>query len=142
MRGLLTSLFVVLWATVGAGQVVTNPTTVQFDPSSDHNAVNAQGQPVVVRYDLYIYPIGATDPGRIMALGKPAPGSDGTIQVDFSVLTTWPLPDGTYQARVVAVGQASQGQSDLSNVFAFSGGGSGGSPPPMKPTNVTAAIKS
>ena len=96
-----------------AQSTVTNPTTVQFDISADDATL-------VVRYDLLIYRVSdLTTVVRTVTLGKPAPGSDGTIQVDFSVLTSWPLPNGTYQARVVAVGSSGQGVSDLSNIFDF-----------------------
>ena len=113
---------VVLCSTAVFGQTTTviNPKIVQFDPSADNSALTSDGLPVVIRYDLQIYPQGGTVPYTTVNLGKPAVGADGTIQVDFSVLmTSWPLPDGTYDARVVAVGQSGVGQSDLSNQFAF-----------------------
>jgi hypothetical protein len=132
MRSTLLTIALCLWAASATAQVV-NPTTVQFDPSADHNALNSQGQPVVVRYDLQFYPISdLSTPVRVVSLGKPAPGSDGTIQLDFSTLTPWPLPNGSYQARVVAIGQTGNGISDLSNVFSFQTSGN----LPVAPTNV------
>jgi hypothetical protein len=108
---------------------VINPRTVQFDPSPDNNTLDSSGQPVVIRYDLYFYVVGGTVPFTTVSLGKPAVGSDGTIQVDFSALmSNWPLPDGTYDARVVAVGQSGVGQSDVSNQFAFQSSPSSGVP--------------
>jgi hypothetical protein len=111
-----------LSATAAFGQTTTvvNPTTVQFTPSADNSAVTTNGTPVVVRYDLQIYPQGATTPYTTVNLGKPTVGSDGTIQVIFSTLmATWPLPNGTYDASVVAVGQTGSAQSTLSNPFTF-----------------------
>ena len=121
--GLLSSV-----AAFGQTTSVVNPTTVQFTPSADNSAVTSDGLPVVVRYDLQIYVQTTTTPYTTVNLGKPAVGSDGTMQVDFSALmANWPLPDGTYDARVVAIGQSGVGQSDLSNVFTFQAGT--GTPP-------------
>ena len=95
-----------------AQSTVTNPTTVQFDIS----AVDAT---LVVRYDLLIYRVSdLTTVVRTVTLGKPTPSAWVDI-VDFSGLTSCPLPNGTYQARVVAVGSSGQGVSDLSNIFDF-----------------------
>ena len=115
----------VLLLTAPVAAQVVNPTTVQFTPSADHSAVTSEGLPVVVRYQLRVYltsdlavPVGLID------LGKPPVGSDGTIQILFSALMPSPLPDGVYQARVVAIEQAGEGASDLSNVFARQASGS------------------
>ncbi len=100
---------------------VLNPTTVEFDPSPDHSAVSADSQPVVHRYELRMYVLGNSLPAVTTDLGKPAPGSDGKIRVNFSTLTSpWPPPDGDYEARVAAVGPSGVGQSDSSNPFSFS----------------------
>ncbi len=99
---------------------VVNPRIVEFDPSADDSALTSDGQPVVMRYDLQIFQQGGTAPLVTVSLGKPAIDTDGKIRVDFSVLVPgWPLPDGTYDARVLAIGQSGAGQSDLSNLFAF-----------------------
>lgn len=121
-------------AAAAAGQT-TNPRVVQFVPSADNAALTSDGLPVVVRYELRFYDLAQSlvAPVRTVDLGKPAVGSDGTMQVDFSVLTAWPLPSGIYQTRVVAIGQTSQGQSDWSNVFAFQGSGGALRPPGGKP---------
>ncbi|MBE3132130.1 MAG: BACON domain-containing protein, partial [Acidobacteria bacterium] len=94
-------------------QTVVNPRTVEFDPSADHASL-------VTRYDLAIYNVGANSPFQIVDLGKPALDTDGKVRVDFaSRFTAWPLPNGTYEARVSAVGPTGVGLSDLSNQFAF-----------------------
>ncbi|HEX7486858.1 MAG TPA: BACON domain-containing protein [Vicinamibacterales bacterium] len=99
---------------------VINPKVVEFDPSADHSALTADGQPLVTRYDLQIFLQGATQPTTTTSLGKPAIETDGKIRVDFSTLITpWPLASGTYQARVEAIGPAGAGESDPSNLFVF-----------------------
>jgi hypothetical protein len=99
---------------------VINPKVVEFDPSVDHSALTADGQPLVTRYDLQIFLQGATQPTTTTSLGKPAIETDGKIRVDFSTLITpWPLAGGTYQARVEAIGPAGAGESDPSNLFVF-----------------------
>ena len=101
-------------------QTVVNPRTVEFDPSADHSALTTDGQPVVQRYDLQIFTLTGTTPYTTANLGKPAPQSDGKIRVDFSTLVTpWPLPDGNYDARVVAAGPTGTSSSDVSITFAF-----------------------
>ncbi len=110
---------------------VVNPTMVQFLPSADDSAVTSDGLQVVVRYDLQIYLQGATTPYVTVNLGKPTIDTDGNIRVDFSKLMSgYPLPDGSYDARVVAVGQSGVGQSDLSNQFSFQSSAPGTTPAP------------
>ena len=126
---LLATVFLAATAVPAQTTTVVNPTIVQFVPSADNSALDSSGQPVVIRYDLYFYVTGATVPYSTVSLGKPAVGTDGTIQIDFSALmSSWPLPDGTYDARVVAVGQTGVGQSDPSNSFAFQSSGGGTTP--------------
>jgi len=109
-----------LYATPGLSQTVVNPRTVEFDPSADHSAVSSDGVALVQRYDLAIYPVGGGTAQFTANLGKPTPGADGKVRVDFaSLLPVWPLPNGTYEARVAASGPGGAGQSDPSNQFAF-----------------------
>lgn len=110
---LVTSALFVLFTPSAHAQTVVNPRTVEFDPSADHDSL-------VTRYDLEIYQAGAAQPFHTVDLGKPALDTDGKVRVDFaSKLTAWPLPNGTYEARVSAVGPTGVGRSDLSNQFAF-----------------------
>ena len=118
--GLAASASFVLLTVPALAQTVVNPRTVEFDPSADHNVLSADNQPLVARYELAIYPAGAAQALSVADLGKPAPDPDGKIRVDFaSRLPAWPLPNGTYEARVSAVGPAGSAQSDSSNLFAF-----------------------
>ena len=117
------SLFLLcaLSSLTAAGQTtVVNPKVVEFDPSADHAALTAEGHALVTRYDLQIFLPGATQPISTASLGKPAADADGKIRVDFStVLVGWPPANGTYEARVAAVGPTGSGQSDPSNPFDF-----------------------
>ena len=130
MRRALIVLALVLWGATASAQSVVNPTIVQFVPSAD--------EALVANYQLWIY--AATDlrtPVRIVDLGKPTVGADGTMTVVFSTLTT-ALPDGAYRAKVAALSSVGQGVSDWSNDFSYATGT--GSPPPMKPTGITARL--
>lgn len=132
MRSGLLTVAIVGWAAIAHAQGVVNPTTVQFTPPAD--------QALVMRYDLQIYLVSAPDVSyRIVPLGKPPAGADGTITVIFAALTPYPLPEGIYQARVVAWKETEAGVSEPSNVFTFAT--SSGDPPPMKPTGITATVK-
>jgi len=106
---------------LASAQTITNPRIVEFDPSADHSVTLPGGQPAVERYDFEIYIVGATAPFHTVNLGKPAPEADGKIRYDFSSqIASWPLPGGTYESRVAAVGPTGVGRSDVSNPFTFS----------------------
>jgi hypothetical protein len=101
-------------------QPVQNPRFVEFDPSTEHNVTLSTGQPAVSRYDFEIYLAGAAAPFYTMSLGKPAIDTDGKVRYDFSAqIASWPLPGGTYESRVTAVGPNGTGRSDPSNQFVF-----------------------
>lgn len=103
-------------------QTVVDPTTAQFNASSDQNKTFSNGTPVLDHYELELYAAGATAPFQIVNLGKPAPDSTGTIVVKFStLLNPRPAPGITYTADVTAVGPGGRGKSALSiNSFSFS----------------------
>lgn len=120
------SLFLLLVAVclvpgkAGAQTVVSNPTTLVFTPSADHNTVFSDGQPAVDHYDFNVYALGASQPFQTTDLGKPAPAADGLIYYDFSSsVASWPLPGGDYQSRVAASGPMGTGLSAPSNEFTF-----------------------
>ena len=109
-------------ASATAAQTVSDPRKVEFSPSSDHNATLSDGRAVVSQYVLEVYQIGATSPFHTVDMGKPAPQTDGLIRYDFgSSLAGWPLPGGTYESRVAAVGPYGTGRSTVSNQFYFCG---------------------
>lgn len=109
-----------LAASTVIAQPVVNPRVVEFEPSADHAAVVDGGGPAVVRYDFELYLAGASAPFHVVNLGKPTPEPDGKVRVDFSSLVaSWPLPGGTYESRVAAVGPGGTGRSTASNQFEF-----------------------
>jgi hypothetical protein len=118
---LLPLLLVAAGAGVARAQTVaSNPTTLAFPPSPDHARLLADGRPAVDHYDFDVYSVGASQPFQRTTLGKPAPASDGSIYYDFSgAVMSWPLPGGTYEARVAAVGPYGSGVSNASNPFTF-----------------------
>lgn len=121
-RWVRTSLAVVmLWlpAQVVHAQAVLDPTTAEFDPSTDHN-VTVDGTAIVTSYTLAVYQAGGTTPIQTLDLGKPNPGTDGKIRVNFITLLTTPLTPGVvYEARVRAEGPGGSGESTVSNTFSF-----------------------
>ena len=123
IRAGLAVLAIALFSASAVAQTaaVIDPRIVEFDPSPDHSATGSDGNPVVTRYDLELYVVDGTTPVRVVALGKPAPQTDGKIRVDFTtLLTPWPAPGTVYEARVAAIGPAGVGRSTESNTFAFS----------------------
>ena len=117
----LTSLFVTLAPISVRAQSVVDPSTAEFDPSGDHSATSSDGTLLVDRYDLEFYLIGATSPFQVLSLGKPAPGLDGKIRVNFtSLFSSYPTPGIVYQAAVAAIGPGGAGRSSFSNTFSFS----------------------
>jgi hypothetical protein len=117
------ALILVLFATAAAAQApaIIDPRIVEFDPSPDHSALNASGQPRVTRYDLELYLVDGTQPVQVVNLNKPAPQGDGKIRVDFTtLLNPWPAAGTIYEARVAAVGPGGTGRSTESNTFSFS----------------------
>ena len=111
---------VLLLAAAASAQPLQNPRAVEFEPPADHAATLEGGTPVITSYEFEIYMAGASAPFHTVSLGKPAPGPDGLITVDFSSqVTSWPLPGGTYESRVSAVGPGGTSRSDVSNQFQF-----------------------
>ncbi len=100
--------------------IVTNPTTVSFAPSADDAALLADGRPAVDHYTFDIYSVGAALPFQSTNMGKPSPAADGLVYYDFAAgVAGWPLPGGTYEARVTAVGPTGTTASTASNPFTF-----------------------
>ena len=117
----LASLLITLAPISVRAQSVVDPTTAEFDPSADHSATSSDGTPLVNRYDLEFYLIGATSPFQVLSLGKPALALDGKIRANFtSLLSSFPTPGIVYQAAVAAIGPGGVGRSSFSNTFSFS----------------------
>ncbi len=117
---LLGMTFVLALASTAGAQIVTDPRIAEFDPSPDHDSVLDSGEPAVLRYELGVYMSGAAAPFTKVDMGKPTPEYDGKIRYDFSShIVGWPLPGGSYEARVGAVGPEGEALSEPSNQFTF-----------------------
>lgn len=123
---LLASLALALsMASTAGAQAVSNPRIAEFDPSADHWTDLGGGGPAVLRYELGVYMVGASAPFTTLDMGKPSPEADGKIRYDFSSsVSGWPLPGGSYEARVAAVGPEGSALSEPSNPFTFGVAGS------------------
>ena len=123
---------------VWAEETLINPGAVEFVASADHNAKLASGAAVVAQYVLEVYVVGASAPFHSVNMGKPNPDSNGVVRYSFSSsVSGWPLPGGTYEARVTAVGPDGVGRSTPSNPFTFTVA-SADTQRPSAPTALTA----
>lgn len=116
-------VLLVAWACLvpHADAQIVNPQSVSFYPSPDHNRTNADGLEIVAWYGLQFHEYGNPEPLLVFSLGKPDPGPDGRIDVEFRSLLPSPLMPGIpLEIRVVAFGPGGRGESDPSNPFVFS----------------------
>jgi hypothetical protein len=100
---------------------VTDPTTAAFQASPDHSSTDPNGVPVVSRYELEFFLVGAAQPFQVQSFGKPTPQPDGTISLLLSsILVAFPSPGIVYESAVAAVGPGGSARSARSNTFIFS----------------------
>ena len=71
------ALGILLAVTPLAAQTTTNPRSIEFTASPDHNETLPDGRAAVSRYDLRFFNQGASQPFQTNSLGKPAPGAAG-----------------------------------------------------------------
>ena len=117
---LFLAAFIVSQAHSAFAQTISDPGTVEFDPSPDHSRQAADGTPYLTDYRMSLYVAGQSSPFTQVSLGKPAPQSDGKIRVNFLPLIS-PLSAGVmYEARVAASGPGGTGTSLASNQFQYS----------------------
>jgi len=113
-------------------QVATNPTTVEFTPSVDHNRLGLDGvTPIVTRYDLRIFLEGATAPFQTHDLGKPTPVNSLISVTNPSWFISLAM-NVRHVARVAAVGPTGEGVSAPSNPFGVVGAPIAGGVPVVK----------
>jgi hypothetical protein len=107
-------------AHLAQAQPLADPNYLEFTASPDHNAVDSNGQPLLLGYDLLLYIAGSATPVRTVPLGRPTPDQAGTIRLALTSILT-PLPAGgtTYEVRVAAVGNTGSSASAPSNSFTF-----------------------
>ena len=105
-RGVFVLALVLAATSTTSAQSIVDARRVEFTPSSDHNASDpATGVAIVQSYSLQVFLAGGRTAQQTVSLGKPAPGSDGMIRVDFVALLTTPLTPGLiYETIVSAVG--------------------------------------
>ena len=119
-RSLLTLLLAVCFAAPLHAQSIVDARRVEFTPSADHNAVDANGVAIVTRYSMQIFVSGGATAVQTLNLGKPSPGTDGMIRLDFVSLLTTPLTNGViYEALVEAVGPSGSSGGTRTNTFSF-----------------------
>ena len=114
--GLLVGLF--LWGTSVEAQTppVTNPQTVEFTASTDHNTIDETGTPILQRYELRLYYALAPLPWATYDLGKPDPVGE-LITVKNPAWFIAPSAGQVCFARVVSIGAGGEGVSEPSNNF-------------------------
>jgi all-beta uncharacterized protein/BACON domain-containing protein len=113
-------VLVIFSAAAASAQPLADPNFLEFTVSADHDAVDENGQPLVLRYDLFLYVIGATSPQRVVSIGKPTPDAAGAVRIALGAILS-PLPVGgtTYEMRIAAVGPGGSAESAPSNDFTF-----------------------
>lgn len=94
----------------------TNPTTVIFAASPDHDRAVTPAMPVVERYELRIALAGSAELLTTIDLGKPTPNDRREIRV--TPLELIHLPAGVYTVRVAAIGAGGETVSDPAALFA------------------------
>ena len=82
-----------------SAQQVTDPTRGEFDPSSDHDTILADGTPAVQDYLFELYLLGAPQPLQTTSFGKPNPDPNGIIRVNLAtIFAAWAVPGTMYEA--------------------------------------------
>lgn len=96
---------------------VTAASGVAFT-SADHTSLNADGTPVITRYEIRFQPSTGCSPIPVVNLGKPTADAAGNITVKpiaaFGTLTA----NCNYTLTLAAVGSGGEGVSALSDPFA------------------------
>lgn len=112
-----------------SAQTVVNPSKVVFTASPDHSAV-VSGVAVLTNYQLDVMKDTATGAlAFTQGLGKPTPSATNDITVTVAQFLT--MGNGTYVAKVSAVGPGGANASAPSNPFVKTGA-------PAAPTAVRA----
>ena len=119
-RVLIAVAVLLVLAPAVSAQSITDARRVEFTPSADHNATDpTTGVALLTNYAMDVYTAGGSTVVSTANLGKPAPGTDGMIRLDFVALLTTPLTPGVvYEAIVKAVGPGGTQSSTRTNTFA------------------------
>lgn len=118
--GIFLFLIGLSWSTSVSAQSIVDARRVEFTPSADHNAVDANGTTLVDGYAIQVFAAGGSTPVQTASLGKPAADPDGMIRVDFVALLPGALTPGVvYEALVEAVGPGGSSGGTRTNTFSF-----------------------
>ena len=118
LRATLVLLLLLLTSTGSAQTPITSNSGIAFAASPDHDALNADGTPVLDHYQLNI--VAQNDLGAIaysQNLLKPTPDATGTITVKPVTAFASIQRNTIYQAQVVAVGPGGASRSELTDPF-------------------------
>lgn len=119
MKTCFVALFLLIAATVSA-QTTVNPTKATFTASADHNTVTS-GVVILTSYQLDVMRDTATGALAFSyGMGKPTPATGNVITVTIPAFLT--MGNGTYVAKVTAIGPGGTGISAPSNPFVKTGG--------------------
>jgi hypothetical protein len=121
-RIVLSAVLVTLLSSVSRvdAQSIIDPQRVEFTPSSHHDGLDENGAPIVESYVIDIFIAGEAWPVASADLGKPLPGADGMIRVDFMSLLPSPLAAGIiYEALVEAIGPGGRSGGIRTNTFSL-----------------------
>lgn len=120
MKKLFLVLIVILFVPTlvfAQAPVVVNPTTLEFIPSLDHDAVNAlDNTPVLSTYEARFYPEAGGAMVGSMNIGKPTPVNGKITITSLPVLTTLPR-NVRLICKVAAIGPDGVNESAASNPF-------------------------
>lgn len=101
-------------------QSIIDARRVEFRPSADHSALDANGVALVDGYSIQVFVAGGATAVQTADLGKPVADSDGMIRVDFVARLATPLTPGViYEVLVEAVGPGGSSGGTRSNTFSF-----------------------
>lgn len=114
--GLLTFLAWMLLSGITEAQTLTNPATLVFTASADHDATD-MGTAILSDYAVEFLN-SVNDSVGLVAVGKPTPGTNRDITVDLAAIRgKLTVAPGTYTLRVLARGPGGQNLSPLSVPF-------------------------
>lgn len=100
--------------------VVVNPQILEFVPSPDHDTIQLDGTPLLLKYEMRVYPEAGGAVIAVVDLGKPTPAG-GLITLNNRAMFSGLPSNVRLIARVAAVGTGGSSESDPSGPFGNSG---------------------
>lgn len=99
-----------------AQTTISNPSTVTFTKSADHDVLT-NGSAVVSNYEVRLYQKDTTTWVNSLSIGKPVPDATGTITFASLQTVYTAAPLGDYVVRIAAVGPGGAAESLPSDPF-------------------------